>query len=120
VNAPDWRQDESLLCSIDDPAEGAIVSGGLLVRGWGRRPGEDLMLSISVDGEEREFRTLRRTPRPDVLAAFPRMGDVSHAGYEATIAMRPDDAKEHSLVIVFWTRDGRFRRYPPRRFTWRP
>jgi hypothetical protein len=114
-----FREDQSLIGSIEEPAEGAVVTGPLTVRGWARIRGEDLHVTISIDGEQRRFIEGTRVPRPDVQAALPSLGDCRSAGYEATYAFEPGDEGAHEIQVLFRTADGRRRHYPPRRFTWK-
>lgn len=115
-----WREDGSLTGSIDVPAEGAAVRGTLLVAGWARIPGEDLHVTLLLDGETRASAVERRIPRPDVCAVVRKLGDCSGAGYEATYAFRPGDAGLHEIVALFRSKDGRERAYAPRLFVWKP
>lgn len=117
--APEPREDESLLGSVDDPPVRSRVAGELLVRGWARIPGEDLGVSFLFDGLVREPTSLVRPDRPDVCRVLPKMIDCRGAGYEARFAFSPEDAGSHELVVVFRTKDGRIRHFPPRRFTWK-
>jgi hypothetical protein len=110
-----WREDPSLLGSIDDPAEGAEVRGTLLVRGWARVPEQDLTVQVLLDGVERMPAELRRTSRLDVEAAVPGLGSCATAGYEARVVLGPEDAGAHYLAVVFRSRDGSERHYPGRR-----
>ncbi len=113
-----WRMDASLTGSIDLPAEGATVRGSLLVAGWARIPGEDLDVTVLLDGERRPLAKGARIPRPDVCAAIRNLGDCAAAGYEASFAFRPGDAGPHEIVALFRSKDGRERRYGPRKFSW--
>src|SRR5664280_682345 len=114
------REDATLTGSIDEPAEGAIVTGPLAMRGWARITGEDLHVTVTIDGEARNFVKGARVPRPDVQAALPSLGDCRTAGYEATYAFEPGDEGVHEIQVLFQASDGRQRHYPPRRFTWKP
>lgn len=114
------REDATLTGSIDEPAEGAIVTGPLAMRGWARITGEDLHVTVTIDGEARNFVKGARVPRPDVQAALPSLGDCRTAGYEATYAFEPEDEGVHEIQVLFQASDGRQRHYPPRRFTWKP
>jgi hypothetical protein len=88
------------------------------VRGWAREPGEDLRVSILVDGAEVRPREFRRVPRPDVPRVFPDLGDCRWAGYEA-IVERPAGTKPEPVIsVVFRSRDGRSRHYPGVRIRW--
>ncbi len=109
------REDIGLLGSIDEPAEGAEIQGPLVVRGWARVPGEDLDVQVALDGVVRAPVEIRRTARPEVAAAVPRLGSCETAGYEARVALGPEDAGFHELAVVFGSRDGRERHYPGRR-----
>jgi hypothetical protein len=114
-----YREDATLIGSIDEPVEKAVVTGPLAVRGWARIPGEDLRVTVTIDGEERPFVTGARVPRPDVRAALPFLGDCQTAGYGAVYAFAPGDDGVHVLDVLFRSSDGRERRYPPRAFTWK-
>jgi hypothetical protein len=114
-----YRENPNLLGSIDDPAEGAVVTGTLTVRGWARDGGEDLHVTIAIDGEERRFMKGERVPRRDVQAALPYLGDCRTAGYEATYAFEAGDEGVHEIQALFRAADGRQRHYPPQRFTWK-
>ncbi|HQR44797.1 MAG TPA: hypothetical protein PK598_02120 [Thermoanaerobaculia bacterium] len=113
-------EDPSLAGGLNDAEPGPAVRGELVVAGWARIPGEDLEVTILIDGEERTPLTSRRVPRDDVARALPRMGDCRSAGFEARYAPRPGDAGTHELLVFFRARDGRFRPYPIRRFHWSP
>ena len=115
-----WREDPALSGSIDAPAEGETVKGVLRVTGWARIPGEDLHVTILVDGEQRALASGARTPRSDVCAAVPALGDCAQSGYDGTFAFRPGDAGPHEIVVLFRSQDGRERHYPPRKFVWKP
>ena len=117
--APSMR-DDTLPASVDGPAEGAVVKGRLVVRGWGRLADEDLGISLLVDGVVRVPASLRRVPRPDVATALPHLGPCATAGYEAELPFEPGDDGPRELRIVFHARDGRYRLYPVRTFTWAP
>jgi hypothetical protein len=114
-----YREDSTLLGSVDEPAEGAVVTGPLTVRGWARIPGEDLGVTATIDGEERTFTKGARVPRPGLQAALPSLGDCRTAGFEATYAFEPDDEGAHEISVLFRAADGRQRHYAPRRFTWK-
>ena len=111
-----WREDATLTGSIDVPAEGAVVKGPLRVSGWARIPGEDLVVTVLIDGEKRAPVTGRRLPRPDVCSVVKTLGDCSFAGYEGSFTFEPGDAGPHEILVVFRSKDGRERHYPPRRF----
>jgi len=113
-------EDFSLTGGINGSEPGPAVRGELVVAGWARIPGEDLDVTILIDGEERTPLSMRRVPRDDVARALPRMGDCRGAGFEARYAPRPDDAGTHELLVLFRAKDGRYRPYPIQRFTWSP
>ncbi|MHB1046300.1 MAG: hypothetical protein ACYC4P_09815 [Thermoanaerobaculia bacterium] len=113
-----WKVGAPLLGSLDGPVDGQAVAGELRVRGWAREPGEDLRVSILVDGAEVRPREFRRVPRPDVPRVFPDLGDCRWAGYEA-IVERPAGTKPEPVIsVVFRSRDGRSRHYPGVRIRW--
>jgi hypothetical protein len=114
-----YREDVTLLGSIDAPPDNAVVTGPLRVSGWARMPGEELHVTITLDGEERSPSRAARIPRPDVQAAVPSLGDCRTAGYDATYAFEPDDEGTHEIQVLFRASDGRQRHYPPRRIVWK-
>jgi len=115
------REDGTLPGSIDAPSQGAAVVGLLRVAGWARASGEDLDVKLFIDGASAGT-PVRRAPRRDVQAMIPSLGDCSRAGWESVVEFPTGDgsSREHELTAVFFTRDGRFRSYPVRHFTWRP
>ena len=112
-----YREDATLVGSIDMPAENTTVTGPLRVTGWARIPGEDLQVTVTIDGEERS--SVTRFPRPDVQTVIPSLGDCRSAGYEATYAFEPGDEGPHEIQALFRAADGRQRHYPPQRFIWK-
>lgn len=114
------RIDDSLTGSVDGPAEGEAVQGKLLVRGWARTAEEDLKVSFLIDGEIRLPASFRRVSRPDVAMALPLLGTCDAAGYEAEFPFGAGDEGKRELQALFRTRNGRFRLYPVRTFSWRP
>ncbi len=113
-----WRVEALLLGSLDGPVDGQVVTGELRIGGWAREPGEDLRVSILVDGAEVRPREFRRVPRPDVSRVFPDLGDCRWAGYEAVVD-RPEGTKPEPVIsVVFRSRDGRSRHYPGVRIRW--
>jgi hypothetical protein len=105
---------------VDEPAEGSAVHGQLKVRGWARVPGQDLRVTVLIDGKERPFATSARPERRDVQNAIPSLGDCASAGYEFTYAFSPENAGAHDIQVLFRTHDGWERHYPARRFIWNP
>ena len=105
--------------SIDAPAERAIVTGDLAVRGWARIPSRDLPVDVLIDGGMRIPIHAARHPRRDVQSVLPGLGDCAAAGYESTFAFQPGDEGEHELSVLFRGPDHRVRHYPPRTFTWK-
>jgi hypothetical protein len=115
-----WREDASLTGGLDEPAEGSSVHGQLKVRGWARVPGQDLRVTVLIDGKERLFATSARPERRDVQNAVPSLGDCASAGYEFAYAFSPESAGAHEIQVLFWTHDRRERHYPARWFIWNP
>ena len=113
-------EDESLRGSVDSPPPDGEVRGPLTVHGWARMPDEDLDVTIVIDGEYRPPASFRRTSRPDVARALPRMGNTDTAGYEAVFEPQAGDEGPHELMAVLRSRDGRVRHYPVRTFHWKP
>ena len=117
--ATPWAVDPLLYGSMDGPVEGQQVQGDLLVRGWAREPGEDLLVKILVDGAEVVPASFRRVPRPDVSAALPQMGDCSSAGYEAIVPRPAGAPDEVEVSVLFRSRSGRMRHYPGAKIRWK-
>ena len=71
---PLHREDPTLTGSIDEPVANAVVTGPLKVRGWARIPGEDLHVTVTIDGEERPFvhGSARAASGPPGCPAIPR------------------------------------------------
>ncbi len=116
---PIGTESATLTGSIDVPAEGAIVTGDLTVKGWARVPGSNLKVTVLIDGAPRYAIRETRVPRLDVQAALPALGDCSTAGYESSFAFHPGDKGEHELSVVFEGPGGLVRHYPSRTFTWK-
>lgn len=114
-----YREDPSLIGSVDVPAENDVVTGPLRVSGWARIAGADLHVRITIDGEERPLVRGARLPRLDVQAVIPSLGDCGSAGYDVTYAFEPGDEGPHEIAVVFRSADGRQRHYAPRKFVWR-
>ena len=114
-----WKTDVSLRGSMDGPATGEEVRGDLVVRGWAREPGEDLVVTVLVGGVEQVPRSFRRLPRPDVAAAIPEMGDCGAAGYEAVVGRPASLPPEVEVSVLFRSRTGRTRHYPGVRIRWK-
>ncbi|MBK9090789.1 MAG: hypothetical protein IPL90_17810 [Holophagales bacterium] len=117
--ATPWAVDPLLYGSMDGPVEGQQVRGDLLVRGWAREPGEDLLVKILVDGAEVVPASFRRVPRPDVAAALPQMGDCTSAGYEAIVPRPAGAPDEVEVSVQFRSRSGRMRHYPGAKIRWK-
>jgi hypothetical protein len=115
-----WREDASLTGGLDEPGEGSSVHGELRVRGWARVQGQNLRVTVLIDGMERPFATSARPERRDVQNAIPSLGDCASAGYEFGYAFSPGNAGAHEIQVLFWTHDGRRRHYPARWFIWAP
>ena len=112
-------EDPRLTGSIDAPGNDEVVSGSVRVQGWARVPGEDLGVTVYLDGVAREGARSIRMPRPDVAVAVPSLGDCSGAGYEVAIPFPAGDKGAHMIQVVFTSADGRERHYPVRSFTWK-
>ena len=104
------EDDLDLLCSIDEPAEGTVVTGELRLRGWAQdESGPAELIDAFVDGDRRSPIGLVRTPRPDAAAAFPHIGDTSSAGWEMRLPRVPTDNGAAVLSVRFRTPGGRVR-----------
>ncbi len=118
VNRDRFRvTDDDLLSSVDEPMEGSAVREPLRVRGWCQERGGVAVdpVEFRVDGRSVVPASLVRTPRPDVAAAIPEVGDASRAGWEAVLPAGSVAPGSRVLEVVFET-DDRRRVYPPRTF----
>lgn len=89
-----------------------------MVRGWARIPGQDLRVTVLIDGKERPFVESGRTERLNVQRVIPSLCDCASAGYEFTYAFSPGDAGAHEIQVLFRSDDARERHYPVRWFKW--
>jgi 4-amino-4-deoxy-L-arabinose transferase-like glycosyltransferase len=108
------RRDDGIPASIDEPAEGARVRPPFLARGWCQERGGGRVdpVEFRIDGFLLEETPITRTPRPDVAAVLPAIGDASAAGWEARLAPNVPPGR-HLLTVTFQAGDRR-RVYPPR------
>ena len=116
------RYDASIPVAVDAPTDGAVLSGTLDVRGWCQLRGGGAVepAEFRIDGVLARVLALERTPRPDVAAAIPEIGEASHAGYAARLDASGLAAGAHDLKVTFRAADGRRRIAPPVRFDWSP
>ena len=113
-------EDAQFPASIDEPAGAQVVHGELRVRGWSQTPGaRGEIVEIRIDRDRRAALSFTRTPRPDVAAVLPALGNCAEAGYEARFPMLPGDDGAHDLHVVFRAADGRMRTLS-RTFEWVP
>ncbi len=114
ARAPVHRRDDGIPASIDEPAEGARVTPPFRARGWCQERGGGRVdpVEFSLDGFPFEETRVTRTPRPDVAAALPAIGDARYAGWEALLSPRVPPGR-HMLKVTFQAGDRR-RVYPPR------
>jgi hypothetical protein len=110
---------EDILGSIDEPAEGARITGRLNVRGWARIPEADVLVTVYLDGAARTPVSAVRTARPELCKVIPSLRDCASAGYDIAFDFGPQDSGQHEIVAVFRAPDGRVRRYPVRSFVWK-
>ena len=111
---PSWRADDSIPAGLDEPAEGARVTLPFTARGWCQERGGGRVdpVEFRLDGLRIVEAAVTRTPRPDVAAVFPAIGDAREAGWEAVLAPRVRPGR-HVLTVTFQAGDRR-RVYPPR------
>ena len=110
ASARPGEDDLDLLCAIDEPAEGAALAGEIRLRGWAQdESGPAELIDVLVDGDRRPPIGLVRTPRPDVAAALPRLGDVSSAGWEMRLPRLATDSGPAVLTVRFRAPGGRVR-----------
>ncbi|MBK9963820.1 MAG: hypothetical protein IPP07_02515 [Holophagales bacterium] len=116
------RYDASIPVAVDAPTDGAALKGTLDVGGWCQLRGGGAVepVEFRLDGILARVLALERTPRPDVAAAIPEVGNASRAGYAARIDASGVAAGAHDLKVTFRATDGRRRIAPPVRFEWMP
>ncbi len=109
-----YRVDDRIPGSIDEPPEGARVTLPFRARGWCQERGGGRVdaVEIRIDGFLLEDARVTRTPRPDVAAVIPAIGDASTAGWEARLAPNVPPGR-HMLTVTFQAGDRR-RVYPSR------
>ncbi|MGZ5382079.1 MAG: hypothetical protein ACXWFQ_09455, partial [Thermoanaerobaculia bacterium] len=114
AQAPAHRRDDGIPASVDEPAEGARVTPPFRVRGWCQERGGGRVdpVDFRLDGLLLEETRVTRTPRPDVAAVLPEIGDASAAGWEAFLSPEVTPGR-HLLTVTFQAGDRR-RVYPPR------
>ena len=114
------RYDASIPVAVDAPADGASLKGSLDVTGWCQLRGGGAVepVEFRIDGVLSTVRSLERTPRPDVAAAIPDVGDAARAGYAARLDASDLAPGPHDLKVTFRAFDGRRRISPPVRFVW--
>jgi hypothetical protein len=114
AEAPAHRRDDGIPASIDEPAEGARVTPPFHARGWCQERGGGRVDAVEfrIDGFLLEETRVTRTPRPDVAAVLPEIGDASASGWEAVLSPNVTPGR-HVLTVTFQAGDRR-RVYPPR------
>ncbi len=116
------RYDASIPVAVDMPAYGTSLKGTLEVRGWCQLRGGGAVepVEFRVDGILAGVRSIERTPRPDVAAAIPEIGDASRAGFVARLDARALAPGKHDLKVTFRASDGRSRISQSISFVWSP
>jgi hypothetical protein len=111
---PAYRFDDGIPAAIDEPAEGARVTLPFRARGWCQERGGGRVdpVEFRLDGFLFEKTRVTRTPRPDVTAVLPAIGDAREAGWEAVLSPKAAPGR-HILTVTFQAGDRR-RVYPPR------
>ena len=114
THGPAWRVDDAIPAGFDEPAEGARVSLPFHARGWCQEKGGGRVdpVEFRLDGLLVVEATVTRTPRPDVAAVIPAIGDAREAGWEAVLAPSVEPGR-HVLTVTFQAGDRR-RVYPAR------
>jgi 4-amino-4-deoxy-L-arabinose transferase-like glycosyltransferase len=111
---PVYRVDDTIPAGLDEPAEGARVMPPFRVRGWSQERGGGRVdpVEFRLDGLLLVGLAVTRTPRPDVAAVLPAIGDASAAGWEVVLSPKVAPGR-HALTVSFQAGDRR-RVYPPR------
>lgn len=104
---------------IDEPGEGATVTGGFLVGGWCQERGGRPCPAVRVwlDGHEVDAARVERFPRPDVEAAVSGIGDCSRAGWHVSFAAGELASGRHCVAAALIAVGGGHRRVGPWAFT---
>ncbi len=113
------RYDDEIPVSIDRPAGGQVVGRELVVAGWCQLRGGGTVVPVEfrIDGTPVQPVRLDRTPRPDVAAVIPEIGDASRAGYEGHLDVSGLPPGTHVVRVTFRAPDGRRRISHPVPFT---
>ena len=111
---PVYRVGDDIPAALDEPAEGARVTLQFRARGWCQERGGGRVdpVEFRLDGLRIVDATVTRTPRPDLAAVIPAIGDTREAGWEAALSPRVAPGR-HVLTVTFQAGDRR-RVYPPR------
>jgi hypothetical protein len=110
---PDFgREDDAIPCAVD---RAGWRGDELEIEGWCQerdaRPCE--VRAVFVGPRMAAPLVTLRYPRPDVARALLYVGDCARAGYRTSVFWPPPASDSVKVTVVFGTRDGRFRRYPP-------
>src|SRR5271169_6253300 len=114
THRPAYRVGDDIPAALDEPAEGARVTLQFRARGWCQERGGGRVdpVEFRLDGLRIVDATVTRTPRPDIAAVIPAIGDAREAGWEAVLSPRVAPGP-HVLTVTFQAGDRR-RVYPPR------
>jgi 4-amino-4-deoxy-L-arabinose transferase-like glycosyltransferase len=112
--APVYLADDGIPASIDVPAEGARVKPPFRISSWCQERGGGRVepVAFHFDGSLLQGVSVTRSPRPDVAAVLPAIGDAREAGWEAVLS--PEAAPGHHVLTVTFQAGDRRRVYPPR------
>jgi hypothetical protein len=106
VEIPGW---------IDEPAEGSVVPGRVVVSGWFQeRVGRPcLAIRVWLDGNEVGQALVERFPRRDVEASVQGIGDCSRAGWRTVFEPGALAPGKHCVAAALIADGGRHRRVGP-------
>ncbi len=96
---------ETVRVSVDEVALAPLSADALHVRGWALARSGIERVEIDVDGSGPAEARIG-LPRPDVAAAYPRIGDAGCAGFEVTVAGFDPAHASHWLHVRAISRKG--------------
>lgn len=94
---------------MDEPKDGAVVSGKFSVGGWGYAKGGTLNeIQLLIDGAQTGNPTFHGA-RPDVAKAFPNDPEAANSGFTTTVDTGPISAGKHMVEVRAKLSDGSVR-----------
>lgn len=100
--------DPSIALQLEQPAQGAPISGVTTIRGWAFASEPIETVSLNIDGVD--YGALPHGgPRQDVADAFPDQPGADRSGFSAAFNFNELGAGYHRMVVTATDRGGRMR-----------